>query len=404
VNTPRPTEPRRRPASQPAAAGSPPWVPIIAAASVIGVVLIAAIGSAGKGSGDGDGIDPSGQVDVSLTVPASTQPIVVDSASLVTKTQFAGPITVGFSGDEVRQLQQRLKDMGFEPGPIDGQFGAATQQAVWAYKKLVRGETKEALQASDNASQVTNELWQSMQDPTVIPPRRPQGFGGSRHMEIYLPEQVAIVFHDDRPVLITHISSGEINPDGSPKTFCETVTIDTDENGVKLEEPIEKAICAESKTPGGVFQFTRRYEGTRVGPLGGMYNPVYFNYGIAVHGAQNIPLWPASHGCIRVHNTVADVFPTLVERKDRVYVWGHDGKQPEQYSENESLPSFNRPDPNATTTTSTTTSTTTTTVVPVTVAPTVPTTVKPQSTTTTVTTPATTTTVPPATTTSAPTP
>ena len=39
------------------------------------------------------------------------------------------------------------------------------------------------------------------------------------------------------------------------------------------------------------------------------------------------------------------MFPDLVERGDRVYVWGHDGKEPEQYSERESLPSFNRTRP-----------------------------------------------------------
>ncbi len=99
-------------------------------------------------------------------------------------------------------------------------------------------------------------------------------------------------------------------------------------------------------------------------PLGGMKNPWYFNYGIAIHGAQNVPTRPASHGCIRISNTLADVFPDLVERGNAVYVWGHDGKEPEQYTERESLPSFNRPDPNATTTTTSTTTTTTTTTTP----------------------------------------
>ena len=31
-----------------------------------------------------------------------------------------------------------------------------------------------------------------------------------------------------------------------------------------------------------------------------MYNPVYFNYGVAVHGLSNVPNYPASHGCVRV--------------------------------------------------------------------------------------------------------
>jgi lipoprotein-anchoring transpeptidase ErfK/SrfK len=90
-----------------------------------------------------------------------------------------------------------------------------------------------------------------------------------------------------------------------------------------------------------------------------MLNPVYFNYGLAVHGAENVPTHPASHGCIRVNNDIAEYFPSLVKNRDYVFVWGHDGKEPEYYTKAESLPSFNRKDPNATTTTSSTTTTST---------------------------------------------
>ena len=166
------------------------------------------------------------------------------------------------------------------------------------------------------------------------------------------------VFRDDEPVFIAHISSGELGSDGQPATFCETATYDTDEYGNPYPEPVTKEVCAESKSPGGVFRFNRSYDGNRVSPLGGMKNPWYFNYGIAIHGAQNVPTRPASHGCIRISNSLADVFPELVERGNAVYVWGHDGKEPEQYTERESLPSFNRPDPDATTTTTSTTTTT----------------------------------------------
>ena len=366
------------------------------------VVLIA--GMSGGGSGDASAELPSSSgvvsdvpVETGPTVPPVTQPAVVvgSTEAPIVKSGLAGTITMGSYGDDVKKVQQRLTDLGFAPGPVDGQFGGGTQQAVWAYKKLIMQVPAAELRTSDTASQVTNEMWQQMQDPITIPPRRSQGFEGSRHMEVYLPEQVAIIFHGDTPKLITHISTGELNPDGTPATFCETVTIDTDANGNPLEEPQEKAICAESKTPGGVFEFYRRYEGNRQGPLGGMYNPVYFNYGIAIHGAQNVPLYPASHGCVRVNNAIAEFLPDLVKNRDRVYVWGHDGKQPEQYSKNEMLPSFNRPDPNATTTTSTTTTTTTTTVAP---APTTTTKPAPATTTTSapppVTTTSTTTTVP----------
>ena len=127
-----------------------------------------------------------------------------------------------------------------------------------------------------------------------------------------------------------------------------------------------------------------------MGPLGGMLNPVYFNYGIAIHGAENVPTAPASHGCVRIHNNLSAPFQTLVDRGDKVFVWGHDGKEPEYYTRDESLPSFNRPDPNATTTTSTTSTTTTVESQAATTVKPAPTTTKPASTTTVKPTPATT--------------
>src|SRR5919202_2440803 len=41
----------------------------------------------------------------------------------------------GTSGEAVRQLQQALKGLGYDPGAIDGQFGARTEAAVKAFQK-----------------------------------------------------------------------------------------------------------------------------------------------------------------------------------------------------------------------------------------------------------------------------
>jgi hypothetical protein len=81
----------------------------------------------------------------------------------------------------------------------------------------------------------------------------------------------------------------------------------------------------------------------RESKLGTMYNPVYFNYNIAVHGAILVPLEPASHGCIRIPMSVARYFPALVAYGDRMYVF--DGiKEPEEYGS--PVPPFDKPDPN----------------------------------------------------------
>jgi L,D-transpeptidase catalytic domain/Putative peptidoglycan binding domain len=335
-----------------------PWLPAIAAGCVLAVVVIAGVSGGGQGDASTPTtLDPAlGAVESSLSGPVVTQdPIVTDSSSApVVKTTFVEPIAKGSFGSEVKQLQQRLKDLGFAPGPVDGQFGTSTQQAVWAWKKLVGGMTWQDLDYSNSATVVTPELWQEMQDPVTIQPRRPQA-AGTTHVEIYLPLQVLAVFTDNKPTLIAHVASGELDAQGNPVHWCEVVEYNTDNEGRALEEPVVRDECAYSKTPGGVFKFTRRYEGNRLGPLGGMYNPVYFNYGIAVHGAREVPTHPASHGCIRLNMDIAEFFPSLVSNRDLVFVWGHDGKEPEYYSKEESKPSFNAPNPDSTTTSSSST-------------------------------------------------
>ncbi len=358
------------------------WVPAIAAVGVLCIVV--AVGALGGGNDD-PGLANSTQtsaIDVAaLTVPISTLPgVVIDSTpTAIVKTNLTRSLVMGLVGPDVTQLQTRLDQLGFAPGAADGAFGDQTKQAVWAFEKLVLKTPRAAA-----TGKVTNAMWQIMQDPIVVQPRRldDPGHPAQTHMEIYLPEQVGIVFTANKATLIIHIASGTEQP------WCETLVKDTDEKGNPIFPPVEEGECGVSKTPGGVFKFTRRVVGERMGPLGGMWNPVYFNYGIAVHGAINVPLEPASHGCIRMHKRISETFQNFVHIGDRVFVWGQDGKQPEAYSKKEMLPVFNHKDPNATTTTSTTIAPTTIPVAPTTTT----TTPKPVATTTTSTTVAATTT------------
>jgi hypothetical protein len=78
------------------------------------------------------------------------------------------------AGDDVAALQQRLTDLGFWPGPVDGYFGDETRRSVWAYEKLVLG-----VEYDKPTGQVTAAMWDEMQDPFTIQPRRPE----RRHCE-----------------------------------------------------------------------------------------------------------------------------------------------------------------------------------------------------------------------------
>jgi len=329
------------------------WVPAGAAIVILVIVLVAAMTAGGDDSAT-DASDLTAATAMATSTSTTTPAIIVETSPTVPHSQLGQTIGYGNAGDDVKMVQQRLTDLGFAPGPIDGQFGSGTQQSVWAFEKLVLQTPR-----ADVTGKVTNEMWQTMQDNLKIMPLRPSG-AGTTHVEIYVPQQVLIVFTDDIPKLITHISTGLQLPDGTPDHFCENAEYNTDANGNPLPEMVVKYVCADTKTPGGVFKIDRMLPGHHVGPLGGMDNPVYFNYGIAMHGAENVPKEPVSHGCVRMNKTISLTFPSLVKVGDKVYVWGQDGKQPEDYTRNESLPSFNREeiDPNATTTTSSTTTTT----------------------------------------------
>jgi peptidoglycan hydrolase-like protein with peptidoglycan-binding domain len=285
--------------------------------------------------------------------------VVVTTTSVAPRASMLPPIErelkEGVDGDDVRMLQTRLAELKFAPGPIDGIYGRSTIQAVWAFEKLVMRVPR-----NKATGVVTPTMWDVLRGDVQIAARRQADT--ARHAEVYLPEQVIITFLGGRPTLISHMSSGDNKP------WCEEVVIDPGEAGNDSPEQIEKGeqlkigVCGESVTPPGIFTFTRRSTGTRETKLGTLYNPVYFNQGIAVHGAILVPLQPASHGCIRIPMSVATLFPAMVQFRDRIYVF--DGiKEPEEYGS--PLPPADRPDPDYTTVPTTTVPTSTT--VPLTV-------------------------------------
>ena len=49
--------------------------------------------------------------------------------------QEQGILTVGSKGNEVSRMQQRLKDLGYLSGKVDGQFGGGTKRAVIAFQR-----------------------------------------------------------------------------------------------------------------------------------------------------------------------------------------------------------------------------------------------------------------------------
>ncbi len=268
---------------------------LLSARRLVAAAGLVVIGGLGAAACTASGADEAGSTTSTSAASTSTSratsttaPSTTTTAPPETTTSEAPPSDVlaeGAQGPRVEQLQQRLTELRYDPGAVDGKFGTATTQAVWAFQKL-HGLAADGV--------VTLGVWALMQqggDPAPLVPG-----GGANRVEVDISRQVLLLYQGGQLRLITHISSG------SRRSYCE--------NGH----------CGDAVTDPGSFRFGRRYSGWEDGPLGKLYNPVYFNGGIAVHGASSVPSYPASHGCVRIPMHIAEYFPSLVERGEPVYV------------------------------------------------------------------------------------
>jgi peptidoglycan hydrolase-like protein with peptidoglycan-binding domain len=274
-----------------------------------------------------------------LTSPttAEDKPETTDttSTSAPSKLTIERSLTVGDTGEDVRRLQARLNELGFDVGPVDGVFGENTRAAVWAFQDLLRDPVKQPLRNADDS--VTPGLWQRMQDPLGLNDWTPAAT--SRHVLISLQAQVLVVWNEGKIAAISHISTG------SGKEWC------TDPKNVPLwpnattafaEGGQPQKICGKSITPGGAFKVYRKSQGQLEVPLGTVFDPVFFNQGIAIHGFSDVPYEPASHGTVRVPLHIGKKLNDLLQVGDDVFVF--DGiRDPDAYGPQPPLDDY--PDP-----------------------------------------------------------
>jgi peptidoglycan hydrolase-like protein with peptidoglycan-binding domain len=189
----------------------------------------------------------------------------------------------GTRGAEVRALQERLKELHYDPGAIDGRYGSTTQMAVWAFQKINRLK---------RTGTVGTRVWRALDAPRTPAPLVKRG--AAERVEVDLRHQLLYVYKGGEIALISHISSG------GGYRYC------AKDPGSTVPR------CRYAITSTGDFRTGRRVSGWDHGPLGDLYKPVYFNGGIAVHGYPSVPLVPASHGCVRVPMHTSALFQRLV--------------------------------------------------------------------------------------------
>jgi hypothetical protein len=176
------------------------------------------------------------------------------------------------SGGATQAAQQRLLELGFWLQDADGSYGLTTRQAVMAFQKY-HGITADGVLGDETAallSTVTARPLASADAGTLV--------------EIDKGKQLLFFVVDGKVAWVLNTSTGSEIPYREP---------DQNTPGEFQE--------GDSVTRTGLHRVYReRAEGWWEGDLGEIYRPKYFTGGIAVHGSNHIPNYPASHGCVRV--------------------------------------------------------------------------------------------------------
>src|SRR5260370_23529485 len=91
----------------------------------------------------------------------------------------------GSSGPDVTNLQQKLKDLGFDPNGVDGNFGPGTRDAVIAFQQskglqadgIAGPATLAALQLGGSAADANNSGGATTDSGLAGAPAAPSGSG-----------------------------------------------------------------------------------------------------------------------------------------------------------------------------------------------------------------------------------
>jgi len=168
------------------------------------------------------------------------------------------------SDQERIEAEQRLWQLGYWAGPIDGRFDSASRHALIAFQKVERRE---------RTGKLTRDELKALRNAQRPVPR----FGIQPHVEIDLERQVLFLIDETGAVArILPVSTG---------------------NG---ELYVDQGKVHRARTPTGQFTVLRKIDGWRLSSLGLLYYPSYIHNGIAIHGSVSVPTRAASHGCIRV--------------------------------------------------------------------------------------------------------
>ncbi len=165
---------------------------------------------------------------------------------------------------EIVQAEQRLADLGYWTGQVDGVFDPGSRHALVAFQKM-EGRRRTGI--------LTTAELEALRSASLPTPRD----NSYAHIEVDLKRQVLLVVDAEGKVTrVLPVCTGN-----------EQFYIDGGRRN-------------RAHTPRGRFTVTRKINGWRRSTLGLLYYPSYIINGIAIHGSPSILTYPASHGCIRI--------------------------------------------------------------------------------------------------------
>jgi peptidoglycan hydrolase-like protein with peptidoglycan-binding domain len=195
---------------------------------------------------------------------------------------FAGStLKQGAEGGDVMWLEQRLTDLSYRPGPVDGVFDKRTRHAVIAFQKW-EGLSRDGVAGA----QVWWHLLEAVRPTPAYAEEGKNNAPQGRWIEVDRKKQVLL--------------------------YCV-------EGVVERTLPVSTGSARVGvATPSGIYFIQRENTYERV-----RYKPLYLSRTtvLAIHGYTSVPVYPASHGCIRMTWADMDEFHDLIPLGTPVLVY-----------------------------------------------------------------------------------
>jgi lipoprotein-anchoring transpeptidase ErfK/SrfK len=186
---------------------------------------------------------------------------------------------------KIKEAEEILSNLGYWITKVDGRSDDSTRQGIIAFQKV------EGLKRTGVLDDNVLRKLRAANRPVAK-------HQGPAHVEIDITRQVIFLVDD----------AGEVTK----------VLATSTGNG---ERYFSEGKWQKAYTPRGTFKIQRQIKGVRKAPLGSLYNPSYFNGGIAIHGSNSIPVKAASHGCARIPRFADKQFVEMVKVGMPVYVY-----------------------------------------------------------------------------------